>query len=131
MASKTTTISNTAFTSSTSSDIQDKCLINLSQEELTSEEMSLLQKGPKFVVTLVTMTIKEYITTTTVAPFLKGEFNDVDCSGLYHDVNRILNTYANKPIHTYVTKAEHLILENLRKDKDIIIATADRGVALF
>ena len=43
-----------------------------------------------------------------------------DCSGLYHDVNRILNTYDNKPIHTNITKAEHLAL----------IVTADKGVAL-
>ena len=59
-----------------------------------------------------------------------GELNGVDCSGLYHDVNRILNTFTNKPIHTNITKAEHLALENLRKDKDHIIVTADKGVAL-
>ena len=39
----------------------------------------------------------------------------------------ILNT---KPIHTNITKSEHLALENLRKDKDHIIVTADKGVAL-
>ena len=54
----------------------------------------------------------------------------MDCSGLYYDVNRILNTFTNKPIHTNITKAEHLALENLRKDKDCIIVTADKGVAL-
>ena len=59
-----------------------------------------------------------------------GELNGVDCSGLYHDVNRILNTYTNKPIHTNINKAEHLALEDLRKDKDDIIVTADKGVAL-
>ena len=52
------------------------------------------------------------------------------CSGLYHDVNRILNTFTNKPIHTDITKSEHLALENLRKDKDHIIVTADKDVAL-
>ena len=42
-------------------------------------------------------------------------------------------TYATqkwKPIHTNITKSEHLPLENLRKDKDCIIVTADKGVAL-
>ena len=58
------------------------------------------------------------------------ELNGVDCSGLYHDVNRILNSYTNKPIHTNIIKAEHLALENLRKDKDHIIVTANKGVAL-
>ena len=65
-----------------------------------------------------------------MATLQAGELNGVDCSGLYHDVNRILNTYTNKPIHTNITKLEHVALENLRKDKDHIIVTADKGVAL-
>ena len=59
-----------------------------------------------------------------------GELNGVDCSGLYHDVSRILNTFINKPIHTNITKSEHLALNNLRKYKDCITVTADKGVAL-
>ena len=35
-----------------------------------------------------------------------------------------------KPIHVDITKADHLPLENLRKDKDHIIVTADKAVAL-
>ena len=126
-ASKTTKTFNTP---STSSNIQDKWVINLSKKELTLEEKALLQKGPKFAVTPATIPIKEYISTTTVAALQAGEPNGVDCSGLYHDVNRILNTFTNKPIHTNITKSEHLALENLRKDKDRIIVTADKGVAL-
>ena len=38
--------------------------------------------------------------------------------------------FTNKPIHTNITKSEHLALENLRKDKDCIIVTADKGVPL-
>ena len=49
---------------------------------------------------------------------------------LYHDVSRILNTFTNKPVHTNITKSEHLALENLRKDKKEIIVTADKDVAL-
>ena len=33
-------------------------------------------------------------------------------------------------MHTTITKAEHLALENLRKDKDSIIGTTEKGVAL-
>ena len=65
-----------------------------------------------------------------MAAFQAGELNGVDCSGLYHDVNRILNTYTKKQIHTNITKAQHLALENRRKDRDCIIVTADKGVAL-
>ena len=99
-------------------------------KEGTPEEKFLLQKGPKFAVTLATIPIKEYISTTTVAALQAGELNGVDCSGLYHDVNRILNTFTNKPMHTNITKSEHLALENLRKDKDNIIVTADKYVIL-
>ena len=98
MASKTTKTFNTAVTSSTSSSIQDKWVINLSKKELTPEEKSLLQKGPKFAVTPATIPIKESISTTTVA-LQACELNGVDYSGLYHDVNRILNTVTNKPIN--------------------------------
>ena len=125
-----TTNTNTAVTSSTSSSIQDKSIINLSKKELTPLEKSLLQKGLKFAVTPATIPIKEYISTTTVAALKAGEHNGVDCSGLYHNFNRILNTFTNKPIHTNITKSEHLALENLRKDKDCIIVTADKGVPL-
>ena len=41
-----------------------------------------------------------------------------------------LNSYTNKPVHTNITKTEHLALGNLRKDKDHIIVTADKGVTL-
>ena len=130
MASKTTNTFNTAVTSSTSSSIQDKWIINLSKKELTPDEKSLLQKGPKFAVTPATIPIKEYISTTTVTALQEGELNGVDCSGLYHDVNRILDTFTNKPIHTNIIKSEHLEPENLRKDKDCIIVSADKGVVL-
>ena len=33
-------------------------------------------------------------------------------------------------MHTNITKSDHLGLENLKKDKDCIIVTADKGVAL-
>ena len=46
-ASRTTKTFNTAVTPSTSSNIQDKWVINLSKKKLTPEEKALLQKGPK------------------------------------------------------------------------------------
>ena len=104
IASKTTITFNTAVTSSTSSSLQDKLVINLSKKKLTPEEKSLLQKGPKFAVTPATIPIKEYISTTTVAALQAGELNGVDCSGLYHDVSRILNTFTDKAVHTNITK---------------------------
>ena len=125
MASKTTNTLNTAVTSSTSSSIQDKWVINLSKKELTPEEKVFTTERSKIFSYPTTIPIKEYISTTTVVPLQVGELNGVVCSGLYHDVNRILNTFNNKPIPTNITKSEHLALENVRKDKDCIIVTAD------
>ena len=70
------------------------------------------------------------ISITTVAALQVGELNDIDCICIDHDVNRILNIFTNKPIHTNIIKSEHLALENLRKDKDCLIVIADKGVAL-
>ena len=75
MASKT---SNTAITPSTTPSIQDKWVINLSKKELAPEERSLLQKGPKFVVTPTTIPVKEYTSTTTVAALQASEPNGVE-----------------------------------------------------
>ena len=75
--------------------------------------------------------MKKYISTITVAALQAGENNGVNCSGLYHDVNRMLITFTNKPIHTNIIKSEHLALENISKDKDYIIVTAGKGGALI
>ena len=99
------------------------------QEGTNIWRKSVLQKGPKFAVTRKNHPVKEYISTTTLAGVQAGEFNGVDCSGLHYEVIRILNTYTNKPKHTNITKAEHLVLENFRKDKDHSIVIADKGVA--
>ena len=65
-----------------------------------------------------------------MAALQAGELNGVECSGLNHEVNRILTTFTNKAIHTDITISEHLALENIRKDRDHIIVKADKGVAL-
>ena len=110
---------------------EEKRVINLSKKDLTPEEKSLLQKGPKFAITPATIPIKEYMSITTVVALQVVQLNGVDCSGLYHDVNRILNTFTNEPIHTNITKSKHLAIKYLRKDKDHIIVTADKGMALI
>ena len=66
-----------------------------------------------------------------MAAVQEDQLRSVDCSGLYHNVSRLINTCINKPILTNTTKAEHLALENLRKDKDCIIITVDKGVDLI
>ena len=126
MVSNTTDTLSTTATSFTISSIQDKWVINLSKKELMPKELSLLEIGPNFAVTQPTIAVKECICTTTVAALQEGELNGACYSG--HDVNRILNTYTNIPVHTNITKPDHLALEDLRKNKDHIIIIATRGV---
>ena len=99
------------------------------QEGTTPQEKSLLQKDQYLQLPQQPSPSKNTSPPSSVEAHQAGELIGVACSGLYHDVNRILNTYTNKPIHTNITKAEHITLENLRKDKDFFIVTADRGVA--
>ena len=129
-AFKTTNTSTKAFTTSTTSSIKDRCVINISKKGLASEEKSLLQKAPN-LVSPVTIPVKEYISTATVRALQADECNHGDCSGLYHDVSRILNTYTNKSIPKNISKRECLAHVNLRKDKNCITVTADKDVALF
>ena len=100
------------------------------QEGTNTWKKSLLQKDPKFAITLAIIPVREYISTTNVAAVQAGELSAVDFSGLYQGANRICNTYTNNPIHTNISKAEHLTLENLRKEKNYVIFTADIHVAL-
>ena len=97
--------------------------------KLTAEEKVFTIERPKVCSTPASIPIKD--TSHYYCGSCPGRWtNGVYCSGLYHDVNKILNTFTNKPIHTNITKPEHLALENLRKDKDHIIVTADKAVAL-
>ena len=100
------------------------------KKELTPEEKVFTTERPKVCSYPSNHSLKEYISSTTMAALQAGKPSGVDCNGLYHDVNRILNTFTNKPKQTNITKSEHLALENLRKDKDHIIVTADKGMAL-
>ena len=130
MASKTTNTYRTNATSSTTSSIEEKWVINLSKMELTPEKSLYYRKAWNLRLSQQPSLLEKYISTTTVAVLQAGEFNSGDCSGLYHNINRICNTYTNKQKHTNITKAEYIALENLGKDKDCIIVTADKGVTL-
>ena len=135
MAPKTTNTFNTAVTSSTSWSIQDKW-VNQPRQEGTNTWTKRLYYWKGQSLQLPQQPSPSRNTSPLlgqelhVAALQAGELNGVDCSGLYHDVNRILHTFTNNPMHTNITKSEHLALENLRNDKDHIIVTTDKGVAL-
>ena len=103
----------------------NKWVINLSKTELTPAQKALLAKGPNFAISPNNTPNMDYITTIeSVCPKLKEE----DASELRANLNALLRKgKAPKP---NLNKQKKIALTQLRKDKDRVILTADKGVAL-
>ena len=89
-------------------------------------EMSLLEKGPKFEVTPVTIPVKNTPNTTTVAALQAGELNG---AFTVMSIGNLIPTLINQYLRTSPI-AEYLALVNLRKDQDCITVISVKGVAL-
>ena len=102
-----------------------KWVINLSNKPLTPAPRSVLAKGPNFAVTPRQPPNLEYITAIEAAC---TKLSQQDAGELRADVNRVLrSSYAPKP---NLTKAQNLALRELKRDRDRIVLTADKGVAM-
>ena len=102
-----------------------KWVINLSSKPLTPAQRSVLAKGPNFVVTPKHPPNLEYITAIEVAC---TKLSQQDAEELRADVNWILK--ASHPPEPNLTKAQNLAITELEKDRDCIVLTADKGVAM-
>ena len=102
-----------------------KWVINLSKVELTRAQRSLLEKGPNFAISPSNIPNLDYITAIeTVCSKLKEE----DAAELRGEINGILKK--GKIPKPNLDKDERTALHQLRQDKDRIILTADKGVAM-
>ena len=105
-------------------DPSPKWVINLSSKPLTPAQRSVLAKGPNFVVSpkqppnLVCITAIEAACT---------KLSQQDAEGLRAEVNRVLRSSHPPP---NLTKAQNLALRELKRDRDHIVLTADKGVAM-
>ena len=104
-----------------------KWVINLSNTPLTENQEKLLARGPKFVIKPKWPPVEEYITAIEkMGPKLdKGEANE-----LRVEVKKALKKSQNKTRSFNITKEENQALQELRKDKERVILTTDKGVAL-
>ena len=104
-----------------------KWVINLSDTPLTSNQEKLLARGPKFVIKPKQLPIEEYITAIekTCPKLDKGEADE-----LRVEVKKALKKAQNKTKSHNITKEENQALKDLKRDKERIILTADKGVAL-
>ena len=103
----------------------NKWVINLSKTSLTKVQESLLAKGPNFALAPSSIPSTEYI---TAIESICSKLKEKDAQDLRAEVNSLLRRACiSKP---NLTEQERKGLSQLRKDKDRIILTADKGVAM-
>ena len=105
-----------------------KWVKNLSDTPLTKEQERLLAWGPKFVIRPKKPPVGEYVVAVEQACswLSQGEADE-----LRVEVKKILKKAQNKPRTTSdITREEFKALKELKEDKNRIILTADKGVAL-
>ena len=101
-----------------------KWVINLSSKPLTQAQRSVLAKGPNFVVTPRHPSNLEYITAIETA---YTKLSQQDAEELMADINRVLRPSDSPKPNS--TKAQALALRELKRNRDCIVLTADKGVA--
>ena len=102
-----------------------KWVINLSSKPLTPAQRSLLAKGPNFAVTPRHPPNLEYITAIEAAC---TKLSQQDAEELRADINWVLRS--SHPPKSNLTKAQNSALRELKRDRDHIVLTADKGVAM-
>ena len=99
-------------------------VINLSSKPLTPTQRSVLAKGPNFAVSHRQPSNLEYITAIESA---YTKLSQQDAEELRADINRVLRSSHPK---SNLTKAQTSALKELKRDRDHIVLTADKGVAM-
>ena len=92
---------------------------------MTLAQRSVLAKGPNFAVTPRQPPNLEYITAIEAAC---TKLSQQDAEELRADINRVLRS--SHPPKPNLTKAQMSALRELKKDRDRIVLTPDKGVAM-
>ena len=106
-------------------DPNPRWVINISSKPLTPAQRSVLAKGPNFAVSPKQPPNLEYITAIEAAC---TKLSQQDAQELRANVNRVLRS--SHPPKPDLTKAQNLALMELKKDRDHIVLTTDKGVAM-
>ena len=106
-------------------DPNPKWVINLSSKPLTQAQRSVLAKGPNFAVSPKQPPNLEYITATEAAC---TKLSQQDAEELRANINRVIRS--SQPPKPNLTKAQNLALRELKRDRDCIVLTPDKGVAM-
>ena len=103
-----------------------KWVINLSSKPLTQTQRSLLAKGPNFEVASRHPPNLEYIMAIE-APYTKPGQQDTEKHRA--EINRVLPESSQQP-KPNLTKAQSQAIREIKRDKDCIVLTADKGVTM-
>ena len=103
----------------------NKWVINISKTSVTKVQESLLAKGPNLAIAPSSIPSTEYI---TAVESICNKLKEQEAQELRAEVNSLLRRpHTPKPNQT---KQERKGLSQLRKDKNRLILTADKGVAM-
>ena len=102
-----------------------KWVINLSSKLLIQAQRSVLSRGPNFVVSPRHPPNLEYITAIESAC---TKLSQQDAEELSADINQVIRS--SQPPKPNLTKAQTLALRELKRERDHIVLTADKGVAM-
>ena len=103
----------------------NKWVINLSKTNLTEGQESVLAKGPNFSITPKYIHNVDYI---RAVESMSSKLKEEDAVELRLDINTFLRK-AKVPKPNLI-RQERIGLAQLKKDKDRVILTADKGVAM-
>ena len=92
---------------------------------MTPAQRSVLAKGPNFAVTPRQPPNLEYITAIEAAC---TKLSQQDAEELRADINRVLRS--SHPPQTQLNQGKNAALRELKGDRDHIVLTADKGVAM-
>ena len=120
-----TICNNNNSNSNSGNQANDKWVINLSKENLTQVQVSVLAKGPNFSIAPNNIPNMDYI---TAVESMCGKLKEEDAMALRTGINALLRK-AKIPKQN-LTKEERIGLTQLKNDKDRVVLIVDKGVAM-
>ena len=108
-----------------SNNSNSKWVINLSKTSLTEGQKSILAKEPNFSLAPKYIRNVDYI---TAVESMCSKLREDEAMELRTDINVLLRK--SKVPKSNITKEERIGLSQLKKDKDRVILTADKGVTM-
>ena len=105
-----------------------QAVINLTDTELTEEQMSLLNLGPNFVPATKRIPFMDIILATeTCALDLENSSKETDAEFLHQKVGHILNKNLYLKLRDNLSKAQRKALVQINNNKDTTIYPFDKG----